>query len=617
MIKRDLVGMAISMLKELEIRDFALIQHLSVSFTEGFNILTGETGAGKSIIIDALNAVLGGKVGPGIIRPNCEKASAEAGFLINAELSAWLKQNQLFDETNADELIVSREISKSGSRARINGTLVNVSLLQELRQKLITIHTQHEARTLQSSQAQLEMLDVLGDDDHKHLLANVRTLYTRRKEIGQQIADINISEEERNRRLDFARFQLNELLDAALEEPDEDERIANQVRTLANVVDLESALTKVQELLCDGDEDGVPGAIDLIQRAVGELTRAAQLDSSLESISEAVNACVETLEQEQRALRKYRDRLDTDPETLAGLESRLAQLATIKRKYGPTLADAMDRRDRLTEEIDKLTNSQLAADELRDEHERLASQLMEQALELSQKRRALAERLATSIQNELADLGMPHCKFVISLDRGNPEKSLSERSGERSTERSARSAGMDLRNFDEGPSGSVADCGPDGIDKAEFLIAPNPGQPLLPVAKIASGGELSRVMLAVKSIFAHADRVATVIFDEIEAGLSGRVLQVMRDKLAKLARSHQILCITHQPIIASVADNHIEVSKQQTATETKVTAAVLDQKQRLSAVAGMASGQEDKAEALKFAQSLFADSSKLRSALRG
>ena len=566
------------MLQELEIRDFALIEKLRVPFSVGLNVLTGETGAGKSIIIDALNAVLGGKVGASIIRPGGERASAEATFSLTPEITAWLKQNELFDE-GFDGLVISREITKSGSKARVNGTLVSQSALQELRQRLVTIHAQHEARTLQSSQAQLDMLDALADDQHKKALMQVRTLYARKKELTAQIAEINISEEERNRRLDFARFQLSELQEADLNEADEDEKIAAQVRMLANVVELEAAVATVQNLLVDGDGETVPSAIDLLQQAVVALTTAANLDATLEPISEALNSCIETLEHEQRSLRKYRDRLDTDPETLAAMESRLAQIATIKRKYGPTIAEAIARQRSLEDEIGRLETSQLASDQLHEEHDKVVVQLTKAAKELSAKRKELAEKLAAKIQSELSDLGMTHCRFQISL------------------------------------GDNVDEVGPNGLDRAEFLIAPNPGQPLLPVGKIASGGELSRVMLAVKSIFAHADNVSTVIFDEIETGLSGKVLQTMRDKLAMLARSHQILCITHQPLIASVADNHIQVSKQQTATQTTVSATVLSNSERLKSIAGMASGQDDQAEALKFAEALFADSAKLRSSM--
>jgi DNA repair protein RecN (Recombination protein N) len=584
-VRRAVVS--VYMLRELEIREFALIEHLRLPFSDGLNVLTGETGAGKSIIIDALNVVLGGKAGATTVRTGAERAVVEATFAASAEVVAWLKQNELLEDDGA-ELVVSREINKSGTKARINGTLVNLALLQELRQKLLTIHAQHEARTLQSAQAQLDMLDALGDEGHKHLVSQVRTLYAKRKELSAQIADITLSEEERSRRLDFARFQLTELLDAALTTADEDEAVATQIKVLANVVELESALATAQQYLSEGDGDAVPAAIDLVQRAAVELSAAAEMDPSLSSIAESLNACADTLEQESRALRKYRDKLDTDPETLGNLEARLAQLATVKRKYGPGISDAIARQQALTEEIDKLENAQVTFDELKAEQEQVSDQLNAAAIMLSAKRKKLGEHLAERIKTQLNDLGMPHCKFVISLDKSTAD----------------------------GEDKPAVECGPSGIDRAEFLIAPNPGQPLAPVAKIASGGELSRVMLAVKSIFAHADSVATVIFDEIEAGLSGRTLQAMRDKLAQLARSHQILCITHQPLIASVADNHIEVSKHQTTDATTISASVLVEKQRLKSVAGMASGQDDQAEALKFAEALFADSAKLRTTLK-
>jgi DNA repair protein RecN (Recombination protein N) len=581
------------MLLELEIRDFALIEHLRLPFTEGLNVLTGETGAGKSIIIDALNMVLGGKVGPSVIRAGAERAIAEATFALRPAVAAWLKQNELLED-DFEGLVVSREVSRSGSKARINGTLVNVSTVQELRQKLVTIHAQHEARTLQSASAQLEMLDALGDDGHRKLLAQVRTLYARRRDLQSQLDGLTLSEEERIRRLDFNKFQLGELEEAQLDDEYEDERTTAQVKVLSNVVQLEQALASAQAILSDGDGEAVPGAIDLVQKAAFEIARAAEMDETLSPVSDALQACADTLEQEQRSLRKYRDKLDTDPETLSSLEARLAQLASIKRKYGPTLKEAIQRREQLSEEIERLENSQLAADELRHECDKVSSQLLKAAAELSAKRQHLGEDLAEKIRCELTDLGMPHCKFTIALEAGNG-----------TTNRST------IAPETEHVSG---DCGPTGIDRVEFLIAPNPGQPLAPVGKIASGGELSRVMLAVKTIFAGADSVSTVIFDEIESGLSGKTLQAMRDKLAQLARSHQILCITHQPLIAAVASNHIEVRKHQTSEQTTVEASVLTEDQRLKSVAGMASGQDNQAEALRFAEALFADSQRLRQA---
>jgi DNA repair protein RecN (Recombination protein N) len=564
------------MLQELDIRNFALIHHLRVPFTAGLNVLTGETGAGKSIIIDALNVVLGGKCGAGAIRNGAEKASVEASFTLTSELTAWLKQNDLLDD-DFDVLVVAREISKTGSKARINGVTVGISTVQELRQKLVTIHAQHEARTLQSSQAQLEMLDALGDEAQKKLLQTVRNLHARKKEIAARLAELNMSEDERVRRLDFARFQLVELEEANLEDGDEDEKITNQVRALSNVVELETAMSRVQEFLSDGDSDTVPGAIDLIQRAIVELSRAAEMDQTLQPTADALNTCLDEIETQARTLRKYRDRLDTDPETLSSLEARLAQLAVIKRKYGPTITEAITRQQQLQEEVSALENSQVAGEELQRECDQISEELQRNAVELSGKRKALAQRVAERILSELADLGMPNCRFEISFEE--------------------------------------IECTGSGIDRVEFQIAPNPGQPLLPVGKIASGGELSRVMLAVKSIFADADSVSTVVFDEIETGLSGKVLQAMRDKLARLGLSHQILCITHQPLIACVADNHVEVSKEQSASDTEVHAVVLDHDERLKSVAGMASGQDNQSEAIKFVEALFADGAKLRASL--
>lgn len=569
------------MLRELEVRDFALIDHLRLPFTRGLNILTGETGAGKSIIIDALNAVLGGKAGPACIANGAERACIEAEFDISPEIAAWLKQNDLFDD-EFDGLLASREITKSGSKARINGTPVNIAILQELKQKLITIHTQHEARTLQSAQAQLDMLDALGDAAHKKLLSQVRALHAQRKELSAKLSAINISEEERSRRLEFARFQLTEIVDAGLQAADEDEVVSARIKRLANVVHLEAAVAQVQQMLVDGDGDTTAGAIELLQKATVELARAADMDGALLPFCESLNACLDILEQEQRGLRKYKDKLDSDPETLSALEARAAQLATIKRKYGPSIADALTRRDALEQEIDQLNNSQSKADQLAAEHDKVESELLKSAAALSEKRKKLAQRLADTIQSELVDLGMANCKFVIAVEAPQQADEVSSQ------------------------------CTASGLDRVEFLIAPNPGQPLAPVAKIASGGELSRVMLAVKTIFAHADSVSTVVFDEIETGLSGKTLKAVRTRLAKLAFSHQILCITHQPLIASVADNHIHVNKQQTAKNTTITACVLAENDRLKAVADMAGGQENLTEALNFAEALFADSTRLR-----
>jgi DNA repair protein RecN (Recombination protein N) len=574
------------MLVELEIKDFALVEHVCVPFTPGLNVLTGETGAGKSILMDALNAVLGGKVGSSVIRPQTERATVEATFNTSPDLLAFLKEHELADQED-DTFNLSREISRNGSKMRINGSLVNLGLVQDLRQRLVTIHAQHESRTLLSPQSQLEMLDALGDAEHKKLLAKLKTVYARRRQLESELDEIQALESERERRLDFARFQHAELADAQLDDPEEYELTLSRRKVLANVSELESMLSQAQVYLRGEDGDGRPGVLELIQSALCEVAKASQLDERLAPVEAALNESLDRLEDECRTIRKYCESLDSDPETLAHLDERLAALSAIKRKYGPQLSDAIARREDLCLEIDRLGNARQAILELGGELDTVNAELFELAQNLSKKRTKLAQSLSRKIQTELAELGMSNCRFEIVL---------------------SRAAAQDTQEL-------LATIGPGGLDRVEFLICPNPGQPLLPVARIASGGELSRVMLAVKTIFAAAEKEATVIFDEIDTGLSGRVLQTMRDKLARLARSQQILCVTHQPIIASVADNHVLVLKEQGKTSTRTQVSILDEDARLKALAGMASGQENQEVALSFARSLFEESLKVKNGL--
>jgi len=566
------------MLKSLEIRDFALIEHLRVDWTPGLNILTGETGAGKSILMDALNTVLGGKAGAGLIRVGAEKAHIEAEFCLNSVAAAWLKHHELIEEESSS-FIVSRELNKSGTRARINGTLVNVSVVQELAQILLTVHAQHEARTLMSAQAQLEMLDSLGDSAHKKQLEMMHTLYARLRDVSEQLKALEMSEEERTRRLDFATFQLNELEEAKLVHAGEDVELSEQQLVLSNVSLLQKCVSQSLEFLSGSDrDDSATSALDTVQSALAEIERAAKFDNQLEESGEQIRTGLANIEEAVRTLRRYGNGLETDPEKLAVVDGRIAQLATIKRKYGPTIEDAMSRQNLLIEEVEKLANAQSSIKDMGDELDGIRNELTAVCNSISQTRLELAKKLCKSISLELRDLGMERCRFDITFER-------------------------------------LLESGPNGVDRVEFMIAPNPGQPPQPLSKIASGGELSRIMLAIKTIFAATDKISTVIFDEIDTGLSGRVLQSMRDKLAKLAQSHQILCITHQPIIASIADNHIQVCKLQDASSTTVSAQTLGQAERLRSLASMASGQDDEAVALKFAQSLVDQANQIRSTI--
>lgn len=565
------------MLKSIQIRDFALIEKTQVEWTRGLNVLTGETGAGKSILMDALNAVLGGKVPSSIIRPGADKASLEAVFIASSQVNAWLKKEELLDEQADDQcdLVVAREIGKNGSKIRINGTLVNHNLLAELRTMLITVHAQHEARTLMSPQSQLELLDGLGADGHIKLLEKVRTQYARRRQLQEELDSLTMSEDERLRKLDFSRFQLNELEQAELSDPAEDEELQRQVSVLSNAIELQTQAVAAQDALTGSDAESSTCAVDLVQKALSEVEKALRFDTSLGGIHETLSSGLASLEEASTALRRYADKLDTDPDTLTDLENRFALIATIKRKYGPTLAEAITKQEELTVELEKLENGLKETESLSAEIAEISDALLKLATDLSQSRAKLAKSLSTQVEKELFDLGMEKCRFEIALTQ-------------------------------------LPDAGPNGLDKIEFLIAPNPGQPAMPLGKIASGGELSRIMLAIKTIFAAADQVSTVIFDEIDTGLSGRVLNSVRDKLSRLSRVQQILCITHQPIVASVADNYLEVKKEHVGDHTVVSVNVLDDELRLRSLAAMASGNANEEASLSFARSLLEQAGAVR-----
>lgn len=565
------------MLKSIQIRDFALIEKAEVLWTAGLNVLTGETGAGKSILMDALSAVLGGKVSPSIIRPGADKAILEACFAPNSQIIAWLKKEDLLDDDSQEpeDITIAREIGKNGSKVRVNGTLVNQNLLAELRSMLITIHAQHEARTLMSGQSQLELLDGLGDDKHQRTLEKVRTLYARKKQLADELDALTMSEEDRLRKLDFARFQLTELEQAGLDEVDEDEQIIRQVNVLANAIDLKSHSLTAQGALTGGDNDEI-SASDLVQKAMIEVEKAQRFDPSLDPLHERLTEVLAGLEETARELRRYGDRLDTDPESLSDLQVRSNLLSTIKRKYGPSLADAVAKQNQLEREVEKLENTLQESEGIKTDLEAVCLELTGKAESLSKSRQELAADLAAKVKKELADLGMEKCRFEIAFQK-------------------------------------LEESGTNGLDRMEFMIAPNPGQPPMPLGKIASGGELSRIMLAIKTIFAKADQVATVIFDEIDTGLSGRVLNAVRDKLSRLSRSQQILCITHQPIVAAIADNYLEVKKEHQTDNTVVSVTTLNEELRLHSLAAMASGNTD-GESLSFARSLIDQASSVRAA---
>ncbi len=561
------------MLKSIHIQNLVIIKSIQIDWTNGLNVLTGETGAGKSILFDALSIVLGAKANASYIRHGAEKATIEAVFKLNESIVAWLKEQELTDNEQPD-LVVCREITKTGSRVRINGTLINHSSLKELRGLLITFHAQHEIRTLMNNSTQLGLLDGIAEKKHQKLLEQYKETFGRFRELEEKLQSLEISEEERERRLEFARFQYNELLEAELDSENEDSELAESQKFLGNVQEIEDSIYKTVANLSGGDSDET-SAIEKLQESLSLIDSISEYAEDLANARELLEASLANADEASQQLRRYGDSIDTDPETLAGIEDRLAILASIKRKYGPELKQAIALRNDLENEIDQLENASAEVENLSGELEKIRLEADKLAQELSAGRKELARSLERSIMLELKDLGMEKAKFKIEFEK---------------TESLTTS----------------------GTDRIEFTISTNVGTPAKPLAKIASGGELSRIMLALKTIFARQDNVPTVVFDEIDAGMSGKTLHAIREKLARLARSHQILSITHNPIIASVADNHIQVCKEHSNKETIIRIENLNESQRLDSLAQMASGDSNQEESQNFARSLMEAAGELK-----
>ncbi len=567
------------MLKSIHVRDFALIDNISLGWEAGLNVLTGETGAGKSIVFDAINIVLGAKCASTNIRHGCSKATIEAVFEPSSMVWAWLKQNELLDaEENEKEIVVAREITTGGSRSRINGTVVNIATVQELRNLLLTFHVQHEIRTLFAGNTKLSMLDAIGDKKHQQNVEKYCTLFSQYQSVKREADELEMDEEERLRRLDFARFQLSELIQSDIREENEWDELEKEKHRLANLANIQKAVFNSSAMLFDSIDVNAGGqekaACDLIQEALSELERVTRFDSTIEECTQILHSVLASLSEAGLFLRQCKENLDADPCRLNEIEDRLHLLSTIKKKYGPTLNDAVNRREILSFEVEKLENNQGQIDSLKEQTEALFSQCSQLACKLSETRKILAKELSKQVSLELKELGMEKSRFCMQVD-------------------------------------AQEELGANGLDKADFHFSANPGQPLALLSKVASGGELSRVILSLKVVFARYDQVTTIVFDEIDAGTSGAVLQRIREKLCQLAGSHQILCITHQPLIASVADNHVMVHKEQDEHSTKVYFQVLNGQEKLKALATMASGSE-KDSALAFARSLMAEAKSIK-----
>jgi DNA repair protein RecN (Recombination protein N) len=536
-------------LLELRIKDFAIVDELTLALEPGLNALTGETGAGKSILIDALGAVLGDRASPAMVRAGAGKAVVEATFSRPASLPEEL---ELDDDD--DVLILSREIGGSGrGAARVNGRTVPLSLLQAAGRALVDVHGQTDHQSLLRPASHIQLLDRFAglEGPRQRMAALVREL----RQTHQELERLQRDEREMARQQDLLRFQLEEIDAAALTPGEEDELRARRA-VLANTEKLRELAAGAAAAL-----DDERGAIDVSLAAAKGLGEAGRLDAELAAVGEQLDAAASQLQDVSRDLARYLDRLESDPEELQRVDDRLDVIRSLQRKYGDTAAEVLAFADRARADLAAIQGAGGRMQELQAEEGRLLAEALALAGELSAGRTAAANRLVAEVEAHLADLNMAGARFQVRIQTREP-------------------AG-------EGMQGLQAT----GLDEVEFLLAANPGEPLRPLVQVASGGEASRLMLALKSAFSKVDDTPVLVFDEIETGVGARSGHVIGRKLADLARDHQVLCITHLAPVAALAGTHFRVRKLAAAGRTGTAVDRLEGDARVEELAEMLAGR--------------------------
>jgi DNA repair protein RecN (Recombination protein N) len=547
------------MLTELRIRNFAVIEEAALVFGPGLNVLTGETGAGKTIVMTALGLLIGGRASPEVVRSGAKEAVVEGVFELEgeapiAEAAEWL------NEENPRELLIRRVIAEGGrSRVTINDSLATVNALARIGAGLVQIYGQHEQQSLASRETHQQILD-----RHAGLepdLEAYAAAYARARELRERLGELERRERERGELLEIARFRAAELEHAELV-AGEDEELAAERAVIANATRLAEAANEAEQSLYGGEG----AAIDAIGRATARLAEAVAIDPKLGASLELIGSAHANLEEAARTLAAYAARIEADPKRLEEIENRLQEIARLKRKYGGTIESAIEALQRSRREIAELeaVGESRAATEA--ELARALGEVIDRARKLHQKREHDAAGLKRRMEAELKTLGMRSAIFEARLMPISAEGAAFVHEG-------------------------VA-LGPAGCDAVEFYLSPNLGQPPLPLAKVASGGELSRVMLALKRLEAQRRGVATIIFDEVDAGIGGAVGEIVGRKLKQLARFHQILCVTHLAQIAAFADSHFAVEKEERRGATRSRATALGEDDRPSEIARMLGGAE-------------------------
>ena len=545
------------MLTKLAINNIALIESVEIDFGCGLNVLTGETGAGKSIIIDSMNLALGARSDKEIIKNGCNEGRVEMAFDIAGNQAVLDVLNEMELDSGDGTLIISRQINTAGrNTCRINGSMATVAQLKRLTQMLIDIHGQHEHQSLLNESRHMDILDGFGGAGLLGARDSFASTYARYRKLTDSMRSLFGTEQDRARRADILRYQIQEIKAAGLV-PGEDEELAQQLKLLQHAEEISGALRAAYDALYAGGNSGA-AALDQAGAAAHELSRIGQYGEEFLTLKTRLDQVVLELEDISAELRAKSGSQEFDENALNDIEARLDAIRQLKRKYGSTIQGILETLTRMEKELEELENADERMERMSEEARALERELMKTGDCLTKLRHEAAARFREQVEGQLADLGMKHSQFLVEFE---------EKSGTVEENATAK-----------------------GFDRLRFLISPNPGEPLRPLAKIASGGEMSRIMLALKNIAANADSIPTLIFDEIDTGISGNMARVVAEKLASIAIGHQVICVTHTAQIAAMGANHFFIEKNTDGQSTRTSVTALGDESRALEIGRLVGG---------------------------
>jgi DNA repair protein RecN (Recombination protein N) len=581
------------MLKSLTIRNYALIESVEIEFESGLNILTGETGAGKSIIIDAMSLILGDRTTSGIIRKGSDKAIVEGifGMTENEKVKVFLKQNEIDLQ---EDLILRREVTMKGlSRCFVNDSPVSLAVLKEIGDHLVDLHGQHEHQSLLRPETHSGLLDEFGGLDK--LVDEYRESYNRLSVLFTELHALSRKEKELREKRDLYDFQIKEI-DTVNPRAGEEGDLENELRILENSEKLYEATSQLYQSLYEGEpaqqnlekiDGGGQSVYDLLLKARNQLEDLAEIDTTFENIKNECASAAAIVGELTKFIQSYNSKIEFNPERLEQIRERLGQITLLKKKYGGSLDAVIQHREKIGKEFAMAENFDGEIRKLKEYIELERKNCSAAAQRLSTKRRELVGKISKSVCSELAKLGVANAQFDVKIDNRVLGKLDGKENG----------AYVKLgREF--------YDATQNGIDFIEFYLSTNVGEDVKPLAKVASGGEISRIMLALKTILAKADRLPLLVFDEIDVGISGRIAQAVGKSMKSLSQFHQVIAITHLPQIAGFADCHFVVEKSETKQRTSTTIRKLNEEERIQEVARLLSGEEVTKSSLNGAREL-------------